>query len=221
MTYHWDFSFILNYQNILLAGAFGTLKLSLAILLFGLACGTIFALARLSRWKALNAAGALYVEVFRNVPALVLLFWFYYVIPLLSGIQNEKFLTAVVAFSLYTGAYFCEILRGGVQSLDRGQWEASAALGMPYRTTFIYIVLPQTIRRTLPALTNEAIEVIKISSIAATIAYPEMLYQASVINNSEYRPVEAYTVIAALLTGIILVLSALSYSLERRFQKAN
>ncbi|MFC0219386.1 polar amino acid transport system permease protein [Pseudochelatococcus lubricantis] len=221
MTYKWDFSFLWNYRHVLAEGLLNTVYLSLTVLACGLVLGAVLAAARISRFATLRAVGSVYVELFRNVPALVLLFWFFYTIPVLTGIQNGRFLTAAVAFSLYSGAYFCEILRGGIQSIDRGQWEASIALGMTFRTVFGSIILPQAIRRTLPALTNEAIEVFKISAVAATIAYPDALYQAKLISDTEYRPVEVYTVIAVLLTAIILVLSGLSYALEYKFSKSN
>ncbi len=221
MNYRWDFSFLLNYKHVLIEGLLNTIYLSLTVLICGLALGVVLAMARISRFAVLRGFATIYVELLRNLPALVLLFWFYYTIPVLTGIQNGRFLTAAVAFSLYSGAYFCEILRGGVQSIDRGQWEASTALGMSERTVFGSIILPQAIRRTLPALTNEAIEVVKISSVAATIAYPDALYQAKLISDTEYRPVEAYTAIAVLLTAIILVLSGLSYALEYKFRKSS
>lgn len=221
MNYQWDFSFLLNYKHVLLEGLVNTLVLSGAVLIGGLIIGTLVAACRVSNSRLFRAVGSVYVELLRNLPALVLLFWFYYTIPILTGIQNGRFLTATIAFSLYTGAYFGEIFRSGIQSIDRGQWEASKALGMSARTIFTSIIMPQAIRRTLPSLTNEAIEVIKISAFAATIAYPDALYQAKLISDTEYRPVETYTAVALMLTAVILILSALSYALELKFRKSN
>jgi polar amino acid transport system permease protein len=221
MNHQWDFTFLYSYKHVLLEGLLNTLYLSFSVLIGGLLIGTLIAACRISNSKILRAFGSIYVELLRNLPALVLLFWFYYMIPVLTGIQSGRFETAVAAFSLYTGAYFGEILRGGIQSIDRGQWEASKALGMSAPSVFGNIILPQAIRRTLPALTNEAIEVIKISAFAATIAYPDALYQAKLISDTEYRPVETYTAVAVLLTAIILILSALSYALELKFRKSN
>lgn len=220
MGYQWDFSFLLNYRHVLLQGLLNTAALSGVVLACGLVIGCLVVMARLSRAAPLRIAGAVYVELLRNVPALVLLFWFFYTIPVLTGIQNNRFLTAAVAFSLYAGAYFCEIFRSGIQSIPAGQWQAAAALGFGRAQLFVSIILPQAVRNVLPALTNEAIEVVKISAVAATIAYPELLYQAKLLSDTEYRPVEAYSAVAALIIGLILCLSTLSYLLEARLAKS-
>lgn len=221
MNYQWDFSFIGNYKNALLQGLQNTVLLSLVVMFCGLVLGCILAVLRSSKSKPLSLAAATYVELLRNVPALVMLFWFYYTIPVLSGIQNNRFATAAIAFSLYSAAYFCEIFRSGLQSISRGQWEAGMALGMDKRDIFFSLILPQTIKRVLPSLTNEIIEVVKISAVAATIAYPDLLYQAKLMSETEYRAVEAYTAVAANLIGFILILSGLSYLLERNLKKSD
>lgn len=221
MNYQWDFSFIGNYKNALLQGLQNTVLLSLVVMFCGLVLGCILAVLRSSKSRPLSLAAATYVELLRNVPALVMLFWFYYTIPVLSGIQNNRFATAAIAFSLYSAAYFCEIFRSGLQSISRGQWEAGMALGMDKRDIFFSLILPQTIKRVLPSLTNEIIEVVKISAVAATIAYPDLLYQAKLMSETEYRPVEAYTAVAAILIGFILILSGLSYLLERNLKKSD
>lgn len=221
MDFHWDFSFLLQYRGILLQGTLNTLRLSLVIMVFGFLLGALIASLRLSKRPLLRGLGLVYVELFRNLPALVLLFWFYYALPLATGIQNDRFLTAAVGFSLYTAAYFCEILYSGMRGIDKGQWESTAALGFSRRDQFISILLPQAIKNTLPSLTNELIEIVKISAVAATIAYPELLYQAKLLADTEYRPVEAYTAVAVLLTAVALVLSGISYALETRFKKAS
>ncbi len=221
MNYQWSFSFLADYRHVLWVGALNTVRLSLVIMACGIALGCLLALMRVSRARWGRALGAVYVELFRNVPALVLLFWFYYAIPVLTGIQNDRFATAAVAFSLYTAAYFCEIFRSGIQSIVPGQWEAGAALGFGRRRLFFGLILPQVVKNSLPALTNEVIEVVKISAVAATIAYPDLLYQAKLMSDTEYRPVEAYTAVAVLVTAFILVLSTLSYLLESRLKKSS
>jgi polar amino acid transport system permease protein len=221
LTYQWDFSFLPAYKNALLQGLMNTAQLSLVIIFCGMLLGCALALMRLSEARPLRLVGSVYVELFRNVPALVMLFWFFYTIPVLTGIQNDRFLTAAVAFSLYTAAYFCEIFRSGIQSISKGQWEAGFALGMDKRDIFLSLILPQTLKRVLPALTNEVIEVVKISAVAATIAYPDLLYQAKLMSETEYRPVEAYTAVAGILIGFILILSGISYLLERRYQRSD
>lgn len=221
MEYQWSFAFLGGYKQTLLIGAFNTIRLSLVVMAFGIVLGCLLALMRVSKKPWLRAIGSVYVELFRNVPALVLLFWFYYAIPVLTGLQNERFLTAAAAFSLYTAAYFCEIFRSGVQAIPPGQWEAGSALAFNHRQLFVNLILPQVLKNTLPALTNEVIEVVKISAVAATIAYPDLLYQAKLMSDTEYRPVEAYTAVAVLITGLIVLLSTLSYVLENRLKKSS
>lgn len=221
MEYQWSFAFLGGYKNTLLTGALNTVRLSLVIMMCGMVLGCLLALARTSRSAWMRAVGSVYIELFRNVPSLVLLFWFYYAIPVLTGLQNERFMTAAVAFSLYTAAYFCEIFRSGVLSIPRGQWEAARALAFNRRTMFIHVILPQVVKNTLPALTNEVIEVVKISAVASTIAFPELLYQAKLMSDTEYRPVEAYSAVAVLITGFIILLSTLSYVLEHRLKKSS
>lgn len=220
MGYNWNFSFVWSYRDVLVEGFLNTVSLALTVLVLGFCVGMVLALVRIARSSVLNAIGTIYVELFRNVPALVLLFWFFYALPVLFGFQNDRFLTAVVAFSLYTGAYFCEILRSGIQGVPKGQWEASLALGFSRSALFFSIILPQAIKRVLPALTNEAIEVVKISAVAATIAYPDLLYSAKLISDTEYRPVEAYTIVGVLLIGFILILSGISYLIEHRMKRS-
>lgn len=220
MLYHWDFGFLLNYRHVLLQGLLNTALLSATVLACGVVIGCMMAGARLSKSKILRATGTIYVELLRNMPALVLLFWFFYTIPVLTGIQNDRFLTAATAFSLYTSAYFCEIFRSGIQTIPRGQWQAAEALGFSRWKNFANIILPQAIRNVLPALTNEAVEVVKISAVASSIAFPELLYQAKLLSDTEYRPVEAYSAVAVLMIALILCLSTLSYYLEARLEKA-
>ncbi|WP_321948011.1 amino acid ABC transporter permease [Paraburkholderia sp. J10-1] len=220
-AYHWDFSFLAGYNNALLQGAAHTAYLSLTIMFFGMVIGGVFAGLASSNTTILRNISKLYVELFRNVPALVMLFWFFYAIPIMTGIQNSRLLAASIAFSLYTGAYFCEIFRSGLQSIPRGQWEAARALGFSRKSMFITVIFPQMIKRILPSLTNEIVEVVKISAVAATIAYPELLYQAQLISDTEYRPVEAYTAIALIMTAGIMALSGVSHYVEYRMKRSD
>lgn len=217
MNYSMDFHFLLNYRNVLLEGLIGTIQLSLAVMVTGFLIGTLLALLRVSPQPALRAVGQIYVNLLRNLPALIVLFWFFYALPLYTGMQVSRFITAWLAFSLYTAAYFCEILRGSLQKLPKGQWEAAIMLGFSRRRAFIVLMLPQALRHGLPALVNEMIEIVKISAVAATIAFPELLSQARMISDSEYRPVETYTVVAVIIMVFILLLSALAWLIEARY----
>ncbi len=216
MAYQWDFAFLLAHRGLILTGLANTLKLAAASILCGLLIGLVAGAARCATALWLRFIGACYVELFRNIPAMVLIFWFFYAVPVLTGIQNDRFLAAFLALTAYGGAYFAEIYRSGIQSVERGQWEAARALGFGYYRQMRYFILPQAIRRMIPAFTNEAIELVKLTAIASTIAYAELLYDAKLLSDMEYRPVEAYTVIAALFIGLLFLLSLGSRRLEHR-----
>ncbi len=217
MAYSWDFSFLLAHRNLIIAGLANTLKLAAASIACGLPIGLAAGAARSAQTRPLRLIGACYVELFRNIPAMVLIFWFFYAVPILAGIQNDRFLAAFLALTVYGGAYFAEIYRSGIQSVERGQWEAARALGFGYLGQMRYVVLPQAIRRMVPAFTNEAIELVKLTAIASTIAYTELLYDAKLLSDIEYRPVESYTFIAGLFIVLLFLLSLASRWVERGF----
>ena len=216
MHYQWDFSFFLAHTDLILQGLANTLKLAVTTLFLGLAIGVVVGVARTSRSAVWRLVGTCYVEIFRNIPAMVLIFWFYFAVPVLIGIQNDRFLCAALALTVYAGAYFGEIYRSGIQSIERGQWEAARALGFGRLQQLRYVVLPQAVKRMIPAFTNEAIEIVKLTAIAATIAYAELLYDAKLLSDMEYRPVEAYTGIAAIFIGLLFLLGAGSRWIERK-----
>lgn len=217
MNYTLNFAFLANYRQVLLDGLFNTIQLSLAIMMSGFVLGALLALLRLSPSRGLRLISEIYVNLLRNLPALIVLFWFFYALPLFTGVQISRFLTAWLAFTLYTAAYFCEILRGSLQKIPRGQWEAAEMLGFTRRRAFTVLMLPQALRHSLPALVNEVIEIVKISAVAATIAFPELLSQARMISDTEYRPVETYTAVAAIIMLFIFLLSAVAWLIENRF----
>jgi len=221
MSHEWDFSFLITYSGVLAKALGSTLKLAIVCLAAGMLLGCVFAVARTSRSSALRFVGAAYVELFRNLPAIVLLFWCFYTIPLLTGIGNDRFLTAAVAFSLYAGAYFTEIFRSGINAVDAGQWLAGRALGFTPFALFRDIILPQAVKNMMPAIANETIEVVKLTTVAATVAYPELVYTAKLLSDTEYRPVEAYTAVEGVLLLALLPLAVLLFRLERTMRRTN
>lgn len=219
MKYTWDFSIVIIYYPILLSGLLNTIKLSAVCFVAGLFLGLFFGILRTMPSRALKFAGAFYVEIFRNVPSLILLIWFYYAIPAATGWQLSIWMAATVALSVYSGAYSAEIYRTGIEAVDRGQWEAARALGFGYFWQMRYIVLPQAIPKMIPAFTNRGIELVKATTLASTLAYPDLLYQARVIGESAYRPLEAYTVVAALFTALLLPLTYFALWLEKKIKE--
>ncbi len=220
-AYQWDYGFLTNNYHLFLNGLLATFQLAFVIAFFALIIGIVVGAARSSRYLALSLPATCYVEFFRNIPALVQVFWFYYALPILTNIQSSAFVASALALTLYNGAYLAEIFRSGIQSMERGQWEAGKAIGLSYTDQMRFIILPQAVRRIVPSLTNQGIEIIKLTTVASTIAFGETLYYAKLLAEQEFRPLEAYTTAAALLVTIILAMSYLVRRLEFRLKQSD
>jgi polar amino acid transport system permease protein len=218
MVYEWDFSFALKYWPLFLTGLWRTIELASLSVVIGFSLGIVVVACRLSKNRVLRCLAIGFVEIFRNIPSLILLFWLFYLVPVLTGIQNKPFLAALIAFSAYSAAFSSEIYRSGIESIDKGQVEAGRAIGFDQFRIMRFILIPQAIRRVIPSLTNEVIDVVKTTALASTIAYPELLYQAKLLSEVEYKPLEAYTIAAALFIGLLIFLSFLSVLIERRLK---
>lgn len=220
MQYHWDFDFIWNSRHFLLLGVMNTFKLAIVSAVAGLVIGLFTGVGRVSQSRIVRFIASTYTEFFRNIPAIVLIFWFYYAIPVLTGWQATAWTASIVALSLYTGAYCGEIYRAGIESVERGQWEAAKALGFTRTMQFRYVIVPQALSRTIPAFTNRSIELLKTTTLASSISLAETLYSAKLLAEDQLRPLEAYTAAALIFTAIVLPLSYLAYRLERRMRIA-
>ena len=216
MDYTWDFKVVADNFHILLRGVGVTIELWAISMVLGLALGLLISLGPLSgrRWLRYPAIG--YVEVFRNTPVLIQLIWFYYAFPIVLGQQLTPFVAAIFALTLNTSAYCAEIFRSGIDSIARGQWEAARALGMTWAAALRRIILPQVGKRMLPAFTNRAIELAKVTSLASVLAVHETMYQGRLLSSTYYRPLEILTVVALVYFVLIYPGSWLSSRLERR-----
>ncbi len=208
--YHWDFEFLWSFRKLLLMGLGYTAAYTVICTVLGLAIGLAVAMGRLSQPVWLRAPLRAYVEVFRCTPVLVQLVWFYYALPVLTGIQISAALAAILALSLYGSSFYSEIIRGGIISIDPGQTEAARALGMRRFQMMRRVVLPQAFRRMVPPLLNQSILQLKNTSLLSVLALPDLLYQGQSIAHETYRPLETYTVVAlayfiVLLPATILV----------------
>src|SRR5579872_7402939 len=159
--YRWDFSPVLANADLLLQGLLNTFRVTVVALAIGLALGLTLALLRLSPRRLLAWPAGFVIEVFRTTPPLVQLFWFFFALPLLLGIEMPPYLAAVVTFSIQSSAFFAEIFRGGIESIARGQWEAARAIGMSHRQSLRRIVLPQAVTRMIPSFMERSIELMK------------------------------------------------------------
>jgi polar amino acid transport system permease protein len=216
MKYTWDFAVVADNFPLLLRGLVVTIELWAIAFAIGLALGFAVSLARLSRRAWMNGPAIAFVEVFRNTPVLVQLIWFYYAFPIVLGQQLSPFTAAALALVLNTSAYCAEIFRSGIVSIARGQWEGAKAIGMTRSVTMRRIVLPQVMRRMLPAFTNRGIELAKVTSLASLLAVQEVMYEGRLLSSTYYRPLEILTVVALIYFVLIYPGSYLSYRLERR-----
>ncbi|MBR0653202.1 amino acid ABC transporter permease [Roseomonas terrae] len=219
MEHGWDFAFLLEQRDFILRGLMGTLRLAATCVVAGVVLGLLFASAQLSRFAPLRLLGVAYVEFFRNIPVLVQIFWCYFTLPILTGMQPNAFSAAAVAISLYAGAYLAEIFRSGIQSIERGQWEAARAIGFGHLALMRWVVLPQAVRAVVPPLTNQVMEIVKTTTVASTIAYGEILYSAKVLSDQEFRPIESYTAVGIFFIVTLTFVSLLSSWLERRLRR--
>lgn len=216
MKYTWDFAVVADNFPLLLRGLVVTIELWAIAFAIGLSLGLAVSLARLSGRAWVNGSAIAFVEVFRNTPVLVQLIWFYYAFPIVLGQQLSPFTAAALALVLNTSAYCAEIFRGGIVSIARGQWEGAKAIGMTRAVTMRRIVLPQVMRRMLPAFTNRGIELAKVTSLASLLAVQEVMYEGRLLSSTYYRPLEILTVVALIYFVLIYPGSYLSYRLERR-----
>ena len=214
MRYEWDFSPVFRDAGLLLEGLINTLKLSGISLAGGLVIGLLLALLRLSGRRLLAWPAVAFIEFFRNTPPLVHFFWIFYALPIVSGLTLQPLVAAAIALSVQSGAFFAEIYRAGIVSVERGQWEAGKAIGMSAPTLLRRIILPIALRRMITPLTERSFELVKTTALAATLAYGELLYQAMVITSKSFRPLELYTAIAVIFFLLLFTASQVMRRVE-------
>ena len=217
---HWDFASVLDNREALIAGAIGTVRLFAICLVCGLGFGLVVGLGRYARTPWFNWPATLFVEFFRNTPVLVQILWFYFALPIVAPFEISPLAAAALGISLNAAAFSADIYRGGIQSIERGQWDGARAIGMSWGQAMRRIILPQALKRMTPALTSRAIEVFKSTTLASTVAYVELLQQGKLIASLNFNPIEAYTTVAAIFFVILWPLVQLTYALERRMKRA-
>ena len=219
MIYEWDFWVVLSDFDLLLLGLFNTLKITVLALVFGVPLGLLLALLRLYGNLAVRLPVGFIIEFLRTTPPIAQLFWFFFALPILIGVEINPFEASVLTFSLQSSAFFAEVFRGGIQSIDSGQWEASKALGMQRNETLRRIVLPQAVTRMIPAFLERAIELMKTTTLVSTISYADLLYQTNNIAQSTYRTIEVFTIAAAMYFVVIFACSLAVRRLEIRLAR--
>jgi polar amino acid transport system permease protein len=219
MHYQWDFYFLLRYIPLLERGVLVTLAYTAITILIGLIIGLAVGLGRLSRSWIVNIPLIAFIEAFRCTPLLVQIVWFYYALPVLLGIQIPAVVAGIMTLSCYTGAFYAEIFRGGIISIEQGQWDAARALGLRRWHVMRKVILPQAIRRMIPPFVNQSITQLKNTSLVSTIAVPDLLYNGTLITADTYRPLEVYTVIAIIYFVLLFPSTLLAQAYERRLAR--
>jgi polar amino acid transport system permease protein len=216
----WDFRPTWEHRSLYIRGLGMTAAATGVAYLVGLVLGFGVALARLSRTLSIRHIGDLYVELIRGTPFLAQLFIVYFGIAPLLGVDN-RFALGTLALGVFAAAYIGEIFRAGIESVDRGQFEAARSLGLSRGQTLRYVVFPQAFRRMIPPLTGELIALTKESSLLFTIGLTEMMFAARVVATKTYNPFEAYLVVAAMYLTLTVPLSFLARRLERRLGRSS
>lgn len=204
----------------MLAGLWLTIALSLCAIALSVVLGVLLALAGLSKSAPLRWINRGYVECFRAVPLLVLLLWVYYGLPVVTGLQFGAFVAGFLTLALSDSAFEAEVFRAGIQAVPRGQREAAETLGLSRLQIFRFVIFPQAIRHILPALGNQFIYVLKMSSLVSVIGLQELTRRANEMNVTEYRPLEIYTFLVVEYLALILLASWGVRRLEKRLARA-
>lgn len=192
-----------------------TLQYTILPIILGLLLGTLLVLMKMSSSKTLNGMASSYISVIRGTPLLLQLSVVYFAIPGLTGYNISAFAAGVIAFSCNSAAYIAEIIRAGINAVDKGQFEAAYALGVPHKRMMLDIILPQAIRNILPSLVNEGIAMIKESSIIAIIGEGDLMRRAQVVSAEQYTYMAPLLVAAACYYLLVMILSQLGQKLER------
>lgn len=212
-----NFRFIF-VQGFLGIGTFagGTLRLAIPAIVLGFLLGIVVGVGRLAQARPIRLLATVYVEFFRGVPLVMVIFWFWFIIPNLLQVSVPEYGVALAAFVVFEAAYLGEIVRAGIQSVPRGQVEAAAATGLSRRLTLGYVVLPQALRNMIPALVTQFIVLLKDTSLASIIGYIDLTKAAQIVNNREIRPFELYLFIAVIYWCCSYAMSRYAQHLEKR-----
>ncbi|QHI73950.1 ABC transporter permease subunit [Aminipila terrae] len=212
----------MNYVGVLmptlLQGAWVTVKLFAFTLILSLPLGLPFALGSNSKFAPFRWISKTYIWIFRGTPLMLQLFFFYFFLPIVMNLRLDPFTTAVITFVLNYASYLAEIYRGGIESIDKGQYEAAQSLGLDRRQTMFGIILPQTIKRVLPAVSNEAITLIKDTALVSVISVGELLKASSSAANRDVNPM-AFAIAAVIYLIFTFILTLLTGYLERYYSK--
>jgi len=216
-----DFSAVLPSFPYILKGVWVTLQIAFFAGIFGFVFGIILSLFKISHIKILNWIADLYTSIFRGTPLVLQLMIIYFGSPQVLGYQIEPINAAILSFGLNSTAYISEIIRGGIQGVDKGQSEAAMALGVPYRPMMLNIVFPQALKNILPSLMNEFITLTKESAIVTTIGVMDIMRRAYQVGSDQFRFIEPLILAGIIYYVLVMLLTLLGKVVERRMRKSD
>lgn len=211
-----DFSKLVTYLPMLGKSVLLTLEFTILSTILGFILGILLSLVKISKFKVLRKFADIYTSVFRGTPLLVQLMLVYFATPQLLNYQITALEAGVLTFGLNSAAYISESIRGGILSVDKGQWEAAMALGIPKTRLLMNIVFPQAFKNTLPSLVNEGIALLKDSSMVSVIGVADTMRWASLVQAKTFRAFEAYIIAAIIYYILVMALTTLGNYLERK-----
>ncbi|MEK9545505.1 MAG: amino acid ABC transporter permease [Pelagibacteraceae bacterium] len=225
-NYNWGWG-IINPNNLegltnlkfLISGITITIYISVISIFLAMIIGLLITLPSLSKNKFLNYLNITYVEIIRAIPLLVLILWIYYGLPIISGISFSPFVSGIIALTISESAFQAEIFRAGINSIKKAQWEAGSSLGLTFFARLRLIILPQAIKNILPALGNQFVYVLKMSSLVSVIGIADLTRKANELVVTTYRPLEIYTFLILEYLILILFVSYLVRKLEKKLKK--
>ncbi|WP_417799048.1 amino acid ABC transporter permease [Terasakiella pusilla] len=213
---NFDFGVIIDAAPLLVDGMQVTLLLTLAAIVGGIVGGTLLALCRLSPYRTLSLMASGYVNFLRSMPLILVIFWFYFLVPLIVGRPIGGYYSVLIAFIMFESAYYCEIIRAGIQSVSRGQEMASKALGLNYWQRMRFIVLPQAFRNMVPVLLTQGIVLFQDTSLVYVVGVHDFLVSADIVANRDNRLIEMYTTVALVYFAISTMGSLTVRALQKR-----
>lgn len=214
-----DFSVLLRFTDALALGLWTTLKLTILCVVLGTSLGFVIGLARAGRNAVLRIAATTFVEFFRGTPVLIQLFWIFFCLPLVLGMELSNFVSATIALTLYMGAITSETFRSSLRAVGAEQMDACVALGLPRRAQILNVILPQAVLRAAPTLLSNCISLFKESALVSAVGMADLMFVGQNISNNTARPVEVLTVVALVYFVIAFPLTRLVTLIERRMLK--
>ena len=215
MNYVWDFGILAKYSHLFWLGLGWTIAYTIGTIILGSLIGLIVGMLRLKRIPIIDWLLVAYIELFRCTPLLVQIIWFYYAFPVVIGVNIPAHVAAVSVLSLYGGAFYAEIVRGSIESVPVGQWDAAKALGLRGWYLMRLVILPQALKPMMAPYVNQSVTQLKNTSLVSIIAVPDLVYNATLINADTYRPLEVYTIVALIYFAILFPSTLVGRHLER------